>query len=107
MMNLDKLRNELIAVARANPPDSRVPYAFQKRIMAHLRTSAPLNTAALWAQALWRAAAPCVAITVLLGAWSLWSPSPNTTTTGPGDLAQDFDATVLAAADQETATDPL
>jgi hypothetical protein len=102
-MNLDELRNKLIAIARANPPGGAVPYAFEKRIMAHLRAFAPLNQGALWGRALWRAAAPCVAIMMLLGAWSLWSPP--TSSIASGDLGQEFDNTVLAAADQDTTAD--
>ena len=35
-MNLAELERKLIAAARANPPSDRVPYAFEKRIMARL-----------------------------------------------------------------------
>ena len=51
----------------------------------------------LWAGALWRATVPCVAIVLLLGAWTFFaSPTP-----AQGDLSQDFENTVLAAANQQ------
>ena len=51
---------------------------------------------ALWGRALWRAAAPCVAITLLLGAWIVL---PRGATMLPCDLSQDFDNTLLVAVD--------
>ena len=49
-----------------------------------------------------RFGAPCVAIMLVLGGWSLFAPA-NTT---PGiDLSQQFENTVLAAADQEQPAD--
>ena len=38
-MNLDNLHNKLITAARATPADDRVPYAFEKRVMARLADS--------------------------------------------------------------------
>jgi|SRR5882672_9549875 len=100
-MNLAELERKLIAVARSRPLNEAVPYAFEKRIMAHLKTRA-VDEWSLWARALWRATAPCVAIMVLLGAWSLLVPA----STVPGvDLSQQFENTVLAAADQEQPAD--
>ena len=100
-MNLAELERRLIAAARTCPINEAVPYAFEKRIMAHLKTRA-VDEWSLWARALWRATAPCVAIMVLLGGWSLFAP----TSTAPGiDLSQQFENTVLAAADQEQPAD--
>jgi hypothetical protein len=98
-MNLAELERKLIAAARANPPSDRVPYAFEKRILARLAERPGLDIAALWARALWRAAASCVALAVLVGAWFLIHP-PNTTQST--SFAQQFENTLLAAADQET-----
>jgi hypothetical protein len=97
-MDLDKLHQKLIATARAHVPGSEVPYAFEKRIIARLREHAVMDHWGLWAQALWRAVAPCVAIMLLLGAWSLFTPSSKTST---GDLSQDIENTLLAAVDQD------
>ena len=102
-MKLDQIQRKLVAVARAHRPSDRVPYAFEQRVMAQIRALPVLDEWAQWARALWNAAAPCVAIMVLLSAWSLFDPAnppanpvqPIATT----DLSQDLEHTVLAAAD--------
>lgn len=96
-MNLEPLQNKLLAAARAHPPSDRVPYAFQQRISAHLKALPPVDLAAFWARALWRAAVPCVAITLLLATWSF---APVTTSSTTEDLSQQFEQTLLADADQ-------
>lgn len=96
-MNLTELERKLLAAARTNAPSDTVPYAFQTRVMARLRSAGVPDGWALWAGALWRASVPCVAIVVLLGAWTFFaSPTPS-----QGDLSQDFENTVLAAANQQ------
>jgi hypothetical protein len=96
-MNLTELQRKLLAAARSHTPSETVPYAFQTRVMARLRGVAVPDGWALWAGALWRATVPCVAIVVLLSAWTfLSSPTPP-----QGDLSQDFENTVLAAANQQ------
>ena len=44
----------------------------RKRIMARLAARPLADDWELWGRALWRAAAPCVAIMLLLGAWSFF-----------------------------------
>jgi len=95
-MDLDKLQRDLMAAARAHEPSAEVPYAFERRITARIRSLAAVDHWALWAHALWRAAAPCIALSVVLAAWSLLS-APNNP--AGGDLSQDFENTVLAATD--------
>jgi hypothetical protein len=96
-MNLTELQRKLLAGARSHTPSDTVPYAFQTRVMARLRSAAAPDGWALWAGALWRATVPCVAIVLLLGAWSYFaSPTP-----AQGDLSQEFENTVLAAANQQ------
>ena len=101
-MNLAQLERKLIAAARANPPSDGVPYAFEKRIMARLAVRPVVDDWSLWARALWRAAAPCVAIMLLLGAWSLFVPH---TSNSPTDLSQELEKTLLAAVDQDQSAD--
>ena len=62
---------------------------------------------AFWAQALWRATAPCVAVALLIGAWSLLSTlqSPPASSNGAFDVAQEFENTLLAGAEVETSPD--
>ncbi len=102
-MNLEKLQEKLIAAARTASPDQRVPYAFEKRVMTRVNSRVAADPSALWATALWRAAAPCLAIMLFFSAWSLFGPGSASS----GDLGQDFESTVLAAADQESTADLL
>jgi hypothetical protein len=96
-MNLDKLQDKLVAVARQNPPGEQVPYAFEKRIMSRLASVTPHNAWALWAGPLWRAALSCVAITAVCGVWAI-------TTSRQADsqesFSQAFEAAVYAPPSQ-------
>jgi hypothetical protein len=94
-MNVDDLQNKLIAAARQLTPSQAVPYGFERRMMARLRTLRTPDCWALWARALWRAAGPCVGLALVVAAWSFFSGSGNSVTS---DFSQDFENTVLAAA---------
>ncbi len=98
-MNLDPLQEKLLAAARAHPPKEQVPLAFEKRVLAHLRSQPAAAVSALWARALWRAVVPCVALSVVLAAIS-FVPATNPTVTSEADLSQAFEQTLLAAAAQ-------
>ena len=100
-MNLNELERKLTAAARLQKPDDRVPYAFEKRIMAHI-TSRPLpDRWTVWGNSLWRAAVSCVAVALVCGGISLFS---QTTTDNSTNLTQDFENTLLASADQADTT---
>jgi hypothetical protein len=90
-MNLSGLHAKLIAVARANPPSERVPYAFEKRVMARLSDRRMDDAWTLWGAALWRSAFVCVALAVGLSIWSLQAG---------GDISTDLDSAMVAGADQ-------
>jgi len=101
-MDIRRLYKTLVAAARANPPADAVPYAFEKRIISRLRALGPEDPLKLWSRALWRAAAPCLGIMILLGAWSF--------TMDPGippdsSLSQQLEHAVLAEVEQEQALD--
>ncbi len=98
-MNLEHLQEKLVAAARANPPASRVPYAFEKRVLANLSAVPVFDWTALWARALWRAAAPCVALTMLLGVWSFIGKN-NLTAAETEEFSQHFEQTMLATLDE-------
>ncbi len=100
-MNTEELRKKLLAAARANPPGDHVPLAFEKRILANLAAKPAVDIAAFWARALWRAAVPCVAVTVLLGAFSFMPISTTTNATNEEDLSLTFEETLLASTDQQ------
>jgi hypothetical protein len=97
-MNIVDLQRKLISVARENPPSDHVPYAFERRIMARLSATQPLDSAAFWVRMLWRGAASCVAILLLLSVWSFLMPASNGVS---GDLSEDFEDAVFAAVDQD------
>ena len=95
-MNLNDLQSKLIAAARNNPPADRVPYAFEKRIMARLAGQTAPDSWALWGRALSRAAICCVAFVVLLAATTYFVPSNGSEKT---QLSQDVEQTLFAAVD--------
>ena len=96
-MNLAELHKKLIAAARADAPDDHVPYAFEKRVTALLASRAVPGNLELWVRGLWRAAVSCVAISLLLGAWSFLVPARPA---NADDLSQNFVTTLLASVDQ-------
>lgn len=66
-MDLDRLSEKLLLTAKT-PVDESVPYAFEKRIMAHLRDlPAPVFDPLLfWARSLWKAAPLCLGVCVVV-----------------------------------------
>jgi len=96
-MNLLELQKKLIAAARANVPGDRVPFAFEKRVMALLASRVAPENLDLWVRGLWRAALSCVAVALVCGAWACLAP---TKASGTEDLSQNFETTLLASVDQ-------
>lgn len=77
-MKLDQIIEKLLSTARKDQPSDRVPYAFEKRIMAQIADlpSAAEDLWATWSRLLWRAVAPCAAVAVLTAmAWFSVSPA--------------------------------
>jgi hypothetical protein len=101
-MDIKKLQEALLTAARANPPGDTVPFAFEKRIAAHLRALAPRDPLGQWSRALWRAVVPCLGIMVLLGGWSF---TQNLGSPSDPDLSQQLEHAVLAEVEQEQALD--
>ena len=93
-MNLDNLHNKLITAARATPADDRVPYAFEKRVMARLAETVRVDLLGAWSAALWRGAIACLVVTMLSGAWLLWTEPPS----DHAEFTHDFNAAVFASA---------
>ena len=107
-MNLNELNQKLLAAARRNAPSDHVPYAFEKRIMAHLAARPVPDTLALWGQALCRAAFSCAAVMLLVGvgAFYLTTDSVSVSPAAGTELSQDFQDTLLAAVDVNDQNDP-
>jgi hypothetical protein len=85
-------------IARSLPSNDRVPYAFEKRIMAQFG-SRPADLWTIWSgtsSILWRAAFSCLAITMLVGAVVTFSDSSRAEL-----FASDLERTVLAPVDVE------
>ena len=99
-MNVDDLQRKLISAAKAASPSSDVPYGFERRVMTRIKGLATPDYWAIWARALWRAAGPCVVVALLLAVLSFFI-GPGSSA-GP-DLSQEFENTVLAAANLEPA----
>lgn len=95
-MDHEHLRKKLVAAARRNPPSDDVPYAFEKRVMARLSSGGVEDSLSLWGCALWKGAAACAALTAISIVLSVWSFGPA------HDASAEFEAVVLAGADQMT-----
>ena len=95
-MNIGELQKKLLAAARANKPSDAVPYAFEKRIMARVAGRSAHDVWSLWNRALWQAAAPCVAVMLLLGAWTLISSPAEG---APQSLAAELESAAYAPFD--------
>ena len=93
-MNVETLQHKLLAAARSAPADERVPFAYEKRIMARLANGAHVDLLGDWSTALWRAAISCVAIVVISGAWSMWSSYGQS----DSEFSQEFETAVFASA---------
>lgn len=96
-MNLEQLHKKLIAAAKTEVLDDRVPYAFEKRITALLGSHVAAQKLDVWVHGLWRAAISCVAIAIVCGAFAVFTPATRSNST---DLSQDFENTLLASVDQ-------
>src|SRR3984957_14373983 len=96
-MNIAELQKKLIAAAHAEALDDRVPYAFEKRVTALLASRVAPQNLDLWVRGLWRAAISCVAVALLCGVWTFFTPA---TSAGTDDLSQNFENTLLASVDQ-------
>jgi hypothetical protein len=70
-MNKRLSPGDFAKLAREIPRDERVPYAFEKRIMASLGQSTAPDVLTLWTRALWRAVVPCLGIMLVAAAVSL------------------------------------
>jgi hypothetical protein len=97
-MNENELHAKLIAAARKHPPSDQVPYAFEKRVLSHLRARPAPNVWGLWCRPLWQAAISCVVITVVCGLWAYGSRSKAE---AAERFPQDFEAAVFAPVSEQ------
>ena len=89
-MKLDKIIEKLLFSVKNNPPSDRVPYAFEKRIIANI-TEQPQTTDS-WldlGRLLWRAVVPYTAVAMLAAAtWLTISPAQNTHVAPSSDMEE-------------------
>ena len=85
---------EFVKLARELPRDERVPYAFEKRVMAHIGEIAAPDLLSLWTRALWRAVAPCFGIMLIAVAVSFTQTRDSNT-----DIETELDNAVMMAPD--------
>ena len=91
-----ELEQNFFAAARKVIPSETVPYAFEKRVMARLKSGAKMDEWAFWGKSLWRAAAPCIALAVLCGAsFLLVEPYPS-------ESAADLESALMAPIHAQT-----
>ena len=95
-MNAKLLQEKLLRVARSNPPSDNVPYAFEQRILALVRATAPMDRLSLWARALWKAAIPCLGVTMLFFAWAAADPH-STNVEATASLDSELESTLMAS----------
>ncbi len=98
-MNMAELQKKLLDAARANPPADNVPYAFEERIMSRLAAKPAFDILATWNRTLWQAAAPCVAVMLLLGAWTRFAQRADSSRE---TLAADLESSLYLPFDNST-----
>lgn len=80
--------------ARSIPLNAGVPYAFEKRVMAHLLGARPADLWSVYAGMMWRAALSCILISAIVGAAATFA-NPSRAEL----FATDLERTVLAPVD--------
>lgn len=98
-MRLAQLEHKLLRAAQLDVPSDAVPYAFEQRIMARLAARRAPERWSEWGRQLWRAAAPALGFTLLLGVWTFSA----SITAEPVSLDSELESAVYAAI--ETPTD--
>ena len=93
MSKIDDILGEMLTQTREINMD-RVPYAFEKRVMAHIKETPQmaLSIWAQWSQGLWRSVIPCFAIMILVAVWTnTRSTSNQPTEPSPSELIAQSD----------------
>lgn len=96
--DLDSLVTAMLAGARRQAPSDRVPYAFEQRVMAGVRSLRPPDRLADWTAGLWRAALSSVAVAVVLLGVNAVTPEASLEAVS----ADPLETALLASADSGT-----
>ncbi|MCD6339212.1 MAG: hypothetical protein J7M29_07535 [Verrucomicrobia bacterium] len=97
-MNAREIEKKLIEAARRIPADERVPYRFERRVMARIQEAGRNEAGTAWAVLWWRTAVSSLALSLLLAFFSLATRSPAQSSSGTS-LAEQFESTMYAAID--------
>ena len=90
----ESLLTRIVRFAHSVPEDGRAPYAFEKRIMAFVRSAKPEDVWSMWLPTMRRAAFCGLAVLLMTGAYIKYTESRT-----PDLLAGDLERTVLASVD--------
>jgi hypothetical protein len=90
----DRFFAQILRLARTLPEDSRIPYAFEKRLMTVVRAGHKTDIWSLWLPTMRRAAICGLAVLLITGAYIKFTDSWT-----PDLLAGDLERTVLASVD--------
>lgn len=96
-MNLARLHQKLMSIARRQPVDQAVPPGFEKRAMARLTSLKPPDEWLFWLRALWTAAGTCALVAGLMVAWSCGTPPANADADLAQACVQELEQAILAA----------
>ena len=102
MKKIEDTLERLLTQTREIPANDRVPYAFEKRIMAHIK-EAPAALAdvwSAWAQSLWKAVVPCLAVLVMVAVW-MKAPTDGTGAITPQGNVEPVVANFEAPTDED------
>ena len=96
-MDFVELERKLLVAGRRNLPSERVPYGFEKRVMARLAPWRREDAWSFWGRALWKGAIASVVFSLVL---SIWVVVPRSEPVADTDLSEVYQSTVFAAAEQ-------
>jgi hypothetical protein len=99
-MDLDALQTKLLQAARRDVPSDRVPFAFERRVMAGLAERLHRDPFAEWTAAFWRAALSGMAVALVAGAVNLATPAPTSDDPEEAEVYAALENAALANADE-------
>ncbi len=102
MKKIEDILESLLTQTREIPTNERVPHAFEKRIMAHIKEgpAALADVWSAWAQSLWKAVVPCLAVLMMVAVW-MKAPTDGTGATTPQGNAAPVVANFEAPTDED------
>jgi hypothetical protein len=92
-MKRQLLYEKLVRAGRQNPPGEHVPYAFEKRVMAHLCPHPKDDWTAI-ARALWWSAGACSAVALAI---SIWVAAFDSSRDAAANFSSELEQTILAS----------